>query len=42
MIKRIFENYKIIKKIIKHFSFNNEIYEQTDGVAMGAPMDPVL
>ena len=25
-----------------HFSFNNEIYMQTDGVAMGLPLGPVI
>ena len=25
-----------------HFSFNNDIYTQTDGVAMGSPLGPVL
>ena len=25
-----------------HFSFNNEIYIQTDGVAMGSPLGPVI
>ena len=25
-----------------HFTFNNDIYKQTDGVAMGSPLGPVL
>ena len=25
-----------------HFTFNNDIYKQTDGVALGSPLDPVL
>ena len=25
-----------------HFTFQNEIYEQRDGVTMGSPLDPVL
>ena len=25
-----------------HFSFNNEIYQQTDGVAMGSPLGPII
>ena len=25
-----------------HFLFNNEIYDQTDGVAMGSPLGPAL
>ena len=25
-----------------HFTFNNDIYKQTDGVAMGSPLRPVL
>ena len=24
------------------FSFNNVMYKQTDGVAMGSPLDPAL
>ena len=46
-VKQIFEDYKIIVKFIKfkkliHVSFDNEIYEQTDGAVMGSPMDPAL
>ena len=25
-----------------HFTFNKDIYKQTDGVAMGSPLDPVV
>ena len=25
-----------------HFIFNKDIYKQTDGVAKGSPLDPVL
>ena len=25
-----------------HFSYNGDIYTQTDGVAMGSPLGPVL
>ena len=25
-----------------HFTFNNEIYQQCDGVAMGSPLGPVI
>ena len=25
-----------------HFTFNNDIYKQTDGVALGSPLGPVL
>ena len=25
-----------------HFTFNEEVYKQTDGVAMGSPLGPVL
>ena len=25
-----------------HFTFNNDIYQQCDGVAMGSPMGPVI
>ena len=25
-----------------HFLFNDEIYQQTDGVAMGSPLGPIL
>ncbi len=25
-----------------HFSFNEEIYQQTDGVAMGSPLGPII
>ena len=25
-----------------HFTFNNEIYQQCDGVAMGPPLGPVI
>ena len=25
-----------------HFSYNDEIYKQTDGVAMGSPLGPVI
>ena len=25
-----------------HFSFNDEIYVQTDGVVMGSPLGPIL
>ena len=25
-----------------HFTFNNDIHKQTDGVAMGSPLGPVL
>ena len=25
-----------------HFLFNNEIYDQTDGLAMGSPLGPAL
>ena len=25
-----------------HFTFNNEIYIQNDGVAVGSPLEPVL
>ena len=24
------------------FTFNNEIYQQSDGIAMGSPLGPVL
>ena len=25
-----------------HFTFNEEVYKQTDGIAMGSPLGPVL
>ena len=27
---------------IVHFTFNNDIYQQCDGVAMGSPLGPVI
>ena len=53
-IHTIFENYPNIKFTIKelklfkiatsetHFIFNNEIYNQIDGVSMGSPLAPIL
>ena len=43
-IDTIFQNYPNVKIVTSetHFIFNNEIYNQIDGVSMGSPLAPIL